>query len=381
MENTNQAGATQTKTKRIIVIGGGIAGLTAAFALRSRGHDVEVLERQVEWPAVGWGLTLNGPALRALRSLGLDKRCMEVGFPTDAINNCDAQGNVLSVVEPPSLLGPGEPVIVGIGRPAVSRVLREAAEAAGVTLTLGAQVTEIENHADRAVAVLADGTRKEADLIVAADGVHSAIRAAIGIADKPTFLGQAAWRTTVPRPEWHNRLSTFNAERHASGIIGISQTDAYIFTTQPTPDQYLDPDVDLAAMMREILAPLEGDMAAIRDQIVDSNQIIRRPVWGLIVDTPWHRGRVVLIGDAAHTCAPGMVSGATLAIEDAVVLAEELETGSLEEALTRFGERRIERARLVVDTATRMVELEHEHRYAEEHEVQGRAFAALAAPA
>lgn len=366
---------------RIIVIGGGIAGLTAATALRARGHAVEVLERQGEWPAVGWGLTLNGPALRALRSLGLDARCAEVGFPIDAINNCDVRGNVFHVVEPPSLLGPGQPVMVGIGRPALSRVLREAAEASGATLTLGAQVTAIEEGADGVTAVLADGTRKEADLIVAADGVHSAVRRSIGIGDEPSFLGQAVWRTTVPRPAWVDRLTTFNGERHSSGIIPISQDDAYVFTTQLTPDQGIDAGVDLAAELRKLLAPLEGDVAALRDGIVDSDRVVRRPVWGLLVDGPWHRGRTVLIGDAAHTCAPGMVSGATLAVEDSVVLAEELESGTLEEALTRFGRRRIERARLVVDAAQAMVDLEHEYRYAEEHEVQGRAFAALAAEA
>ncbi|WP_158436312.1 FAD-dependent oxidoreductase [Nocardia nova] len=368
--------------RRVLIIGGGIAGLTAAVALRGRGHDVEVLERQREWPAVGWGLSLTGPALRALRSIGLERRCAEAGFGIDGINNCDVRRTLLHEVLPPSLLGPGEPIMVGIGRPALSRALREAAETAGATLNLGAQVTGIEESADSVTAVLADGTRKRADLVVAADGVNSATRAAIGIADTPAFLGQAVWRTTVPRPVWADRLTTFNAARHSSGIIPISDRDAYIFTTQITPERTPRPDADLAAGMRELLAPLEGEMAAIRDGIVDSERIVRRAVLGLLVDGPWHRGRVVLIGDAAHTCAPHMVSGAALAVEDAVVLAEELEIGAtLEESLTHFWQRRLERARLVVDAAQAMVDLEFEHRYAEEHEVQGRAFAALATEA
>lgn len=368
--------------RRILIVGGGIAGLTTAVTLRGRGDDVEVLERQSDWPAVGWGLSLTGPALRALRSIGLDRRCAEAGFAIEGINNCDVRRNLLHEVLPPSLLGPGEPIMVGIGRPALSRVLREAAETAGATLSLGAQVTGIEDGADGVTALLADGTRKHADLVVAADGVNSATRAAIGIADTPTFLRQAVWRTTVPRPLWADRLTTFNAARHSSGVIPISGHDAYIFTTQITPERTLSLDADLAAELRKLLAPLEGEMAAIRDEIIDPERIVRRPIEGLLVNGPWHRGRVVLIGDAAHTCAPHMVSGAALAIEDAVILAEELETGStIEGSLTHFWERRLERARLVVNAAQAMVDLEFEHRYAEEHEVQDRAFAALAAEA
>lgn len=360
---------------KIVVVGGGIAGLTAAVALRAYDHEVEVLERQSKWPAVGWGLSLTGPALRALRTLGLDEVCAEVGFPISGINNCDVRGNIFHSVEPPSLLGPGKPIMVGIGRPALSRVLREAAEAAGATLTLGVEVTHIEDE----TVVLADGGRRNADLVVAADGVNSATRTAIGIPDAASFLGQAVWRTTVPRPAWADRLHTFNAEQHSSGIIPISQDSAYMFTTEITSERTVHSDIDLASRLRELLAPLEGEMAAIRDRIVDSDRVVRRAVLGLLVDGPWHRGRGVLIGDAAHTCAPHMVSGAALAIEDAVILAEELdEVPDLEEALRRFGARRLERARLVVDASQAMVNLEFEHRYAEEHEVQAQAFEALA---
>lgn len=368
--------------RRIIIIGGGIAGLTAAVALRRRGHAVEVLERQDEWPAVGWGLSLTGPALRALRAIGLDRSCIDAGFAIDGIDNRDVQGTLLHQVDPPSLLGPGQPIMVGIGRPALSRVLREAARAAGAILTTGAQVVRIEERPDGVTAVLADGGRKSAELIVAADGVNSATRPAIGISDMPDFLGQAVWRTTIARPSWAGRLTTFNAARHSSGVIPISEDDAYVFTTQITPERTLAPGSNLAAGLRALLAPLEGEPAGIRDQIGDSDRVVRRAVLGLLVDGPWHRGRVVLIGDAAHTCAPHMVSGAALAVEDAVILAEELQTGpSLDDSLRRFGDRRLGRARLVVDASLAMVDLEFEHRYAEEHEVQGRAFAALAATA
>lgn len=374
--------ADTSETLRVLIIGGGIAGLTTAVALRRDGHEVEVVERQAEWPTVGWGLSLTGPALRALRIIGLDRACIEAGWAIEGINNCDVRATVLHRVDPPSLLGPGEPIMVGIGRPALSRVLREAADDAGVVLTTGAQPTELDARTDGTTVALSNGTRRQVDLVVAADGVNSWTRAAIGIEDRPAFVGQCVWRTTVLRPSWATRLHTFNAESHSSGIIPISARDAYVFTTEITRNPEPVSPSELVHGMHEVLAPLEGEMADIRDRIEDPELVVRRPVVRLLVDGPWNRGRVVLVGDAAHTCAPHMVSGAALAVEDAAVLAEEIrDTSALDEALARFSERRLPRARLVVDAAQAMVDLEFAHRYAEEHVVQARAFEALAAPA
>ena len=364
---------------KILMVGGGIAGLTAAVALRRRGHAVEVVEQQPGWPAVGWGLSLTGPALRALEKIGLAKACVEAGYAMRDIRNCDVAGNVLHTIDPPSLLGPGRPVMVGIGRPALSRVLRTAAEQAGAVLTTGAELTGLAFETGGVRAGLGDGTERLVDLVVGADGVGSRTRTLIGIDDKPSFLGQYVWRTTVERPDWATSLHTFNALTHASGLMPISQAHAYIFSTQNVPEVTQLPDRAMVAEFKQVLAPLEGWMAAARDRVDDPGAIVRRPVQGLLVDGPWHRDRVVLIGDAAHTCAPHMVSGAALAIEDAVLLAANLdEPDPLEDSLSRFYRRRLPRARLVVEASLTMSGLEREHRYAEEHLVQEAAFNALA---
>ena len=367
---------------RVLVVGGGIAGLTTAVALRHDGHTVEVIERHAQWPTVGWGLSLTGPALRALRTIGLDRACSDAGWAIEGIDNCDVHATVLHRVDPPSLLGPGEPIMVGIGRPALSRVLREAGAEAGVVLTTGTWPTTVVSRTDDVDVALSDGSNRVVDLVIAADGVNSWTRDAIGIKDQPVFVGQVVWRTSVPRPTWATRLRTFNAHTHSSGLIPFSPREAYVFTTEITSDADPISPAALVAGMREVLAPLEGEMAAIRDRIEDPARIVRRPVVRLLVEEPWHRGRVVLVGDAAHTCAPHMVSGAALAIEDAVVLAEEIrDTADVEEALANYWHRRLPRARLVVDAAQEMVDLEFAHDYAAEHVVQGRAFEALAAPA
>ncbi|MFF7986851.1 FAD-dependent monooxygenase, partial [Streptomyces sp. NPDC007901] len=91
--------------RSVLIVGGGIGGLTAAVALCRRGHAVEVVEQQHGWPAVGWGLSLTGPALRALDTIGLAQQCIDAGYPMRGIRNCDTAGKVLHEIEPPSLLG------------------------------------------------------------------------------------------------------------------------------------------------------------------------------------------------------------------------------------------------------------------------------------
>lgn len=365
--------------RSVLIVGGGIGGLTAAVALCRRGHAVEVVEQQPGWPAVGWGLSLTGPALRALDTIGLAQPCIDAGYPMRGIRNCDTAGKVLHEIEPPSLLGPGQPVIVGLGRPALSRVLRTAAESAGALLSTGAELVDLTFRADDVRAVLGDGSERIVDLVVGADGVGSRTRSLMGIDGKPSFLGQYVWRTMVERPDWATCTHTFNAPRHASGLTPISPEHAYIFSTQNVAQVSHLSGEALVAEFREVLSPLEGWMAGARDAVEDPDAIVRRPVLGLLVDGPWHRDRAVLIGDAAHTCAPHMISGAALAIEDAVLLAEHLdEPGPLEAALGSFGRRRLPRAKIVVEASSTMSGLEREHRYAEEHVVQEAAFAALA---
>jgi 2-polyprenyl-6-methoxyphenol hydroxylase-like FAD-dependent oxidoreductase len=122
-------------------------------------------------------------------------------------------------------------------------------------------------------------------------------------------------------------------------------------------------------LLREALAEFTGPVAAIRESLSPESKIVYRPLYALMLAQPWHRGRTVLIGDAAHATTPHLASGAGLAVEDALVLAEELERApSLEEALHRFTARRFERCRLVVENSVRLGDIERSGGSPQEHE-------------
>ncbi|MBV8965075.1 MAG: FAD-dependent monooxygenase [Mycobacteriaceae bacterium] len=364
----------------VLVIGGGIAGLTAAVTLRNAGHTVEVLEREPDWAAAGWGLSLTGPALRALAMVGVADTCIAAGYGITAITNCTVDGEVLNTIELPSLLGEGRPAQIGLGRPKLSSILREAAVDRGAELRTGLTVSSVAEDEAGVEAQLSDGSSRRVDLMVGADGVGSHVRGLLGIDEHPVFTGQWVWRVSVDRPDWAHSLHTFTAPNHSSGLIPISAHDAYIFCTECTgSEERHDDPAERVPRIRQMLSPLGGAMTDVVAAIDDPQRIVARPILSLHVDGPWHSDRCVLIGDAVHTGGPQMVSGAALAIEDAVLLTEHLGSNTdLRKVLSSFQERRHHRTRLVINTTLEIGKLECAHRYADVHALQRDCHAAMA---
>ncbi|MFJ9381219.1 FAD-dependent monooxygenase [Streptomyces sp. NPDC101455] len=369
-------------TYRVLIVGGGIAGLAAAIALSRRGDDVVVAELNTDWSVAGWGLSLTGPALRALDTLGLADVCAENGFGVSTVTNGDSAGETTGTIDMPRLLGPDRPAQAGLSRAVLHRILREEALARDVVLRTGVTVDRLVQSGDAVDVLLSDGSRRSADLVVGADGIRSRTRDLLGIPHELQYTGQMVWRAIVPRPSWATTLCTFAGPVHSGGLIPISRTQAYAFLTEDGVPPAPLPDDELANRMRELMSGFTGRVVAVREAITDPETVVRRPVQTCLVDGPWHRGRTVLIGDAAHAPSPQLVSGAALAIEDAVVLAEELHDGDdVEIALTAFGKRRLERSRLVVGASVRVAELVRDGHHAEAHQLQQRCHQALAEPA
>jgi 2-polyprenyl-6-methoxyphenol hydroxylase-like FAD-dependent oxidoreductase len=368
-------------TRRVLVVGGGIGGLTAATALRRGGHSVELVEIRNDWSVTGWGLSLTGPALRALDALGLADPLIDLGYGITSIANCDSNGEVLAEVALPSLLGSARPAQVGIARSDLARELRQSAEAQGAVLRTGLTVTQTVENGRSVTATLSDGSVRDVDLIVVADGVNSRTRQRLGIEVTPVYTGQMVWRAVVPRPSWADRLFTFFGPGDNAGLIPISQKQAYCFLTENTATAEVLPDQELADRMRAHLAPFGGRVAEVRASINNPKDVVRRPVATVLAELPWNAGRAVLIGDAAHTPSPQLVSGAALAIEDAVVLAEELaDTPDTLTALEVFGKRRYDRARTVVEASGEIASLEQAGRQREVPGVLAATHGALAMP-
>ena len=133
----------------------------------------------------------------------------------------------------------------------------------------------------------------------------------------------------------------------------------YIYLLQNVPDRPRWRNDELPTMLRSLLAEFEGTLGRARDEVRDPEKIICRPVFSMIMPPPWHQGRVILIGDAAHTTTPQLASGATIAIEDAVVLAKHLRyEQSLDTALDAFTQARYDRCRVVVENSEQLGEWE-----------------------
>jgi 2-polyprenyl-6-methoxyphenol hydroxylase-like FAD-dependent oxidoreductase len=339
----------------VLIVGGGIAGMTLAIALERSGLRAEIVELNRDWSVLGVGISLQGPALRALRMVGVLDACISQGFGYSHFKACNAAGEVTGTVQLPRLNGPDYPGAIGIMRQAVHSVLQAAVASARVPVRLGTTIASLDQQHDRVVVRFADGTQGSYDLVVGADGANSKVRNLVFGNAGPQYTGQAVWRATVRRPPEVQGRYSFFGPRNKAGFNPVSDTEMYVYLVQNLPDFVRLADDRLPEVMREQLTDFGGLVAAARDEIVDPRHIVYRSITSYLLPAPWHRNRVALIGDAAHTATPHMAAGAGLAIEDSVVLAQLLQSeSSLPVALETFVTRRYARCRMVVENSFRL---------------------------
>jgi 2-polyprenyl-6-methoxyphenol hydroxylase-like FAD-dependent oxidoreductase len=340
------------KPGRALVIGGGIGGLTAAIALGRRGWTCDVIERDPAWSVYGVGIIQQGNVVRAMAELDLIDDYLDAGVGFDTVEIAIPTGQVVATIPTPRLV-PDLPANVGIGRRALQKVLGDRAKAAGATIRLGVTAERFEDGDDQVGVRFNDGSEERYDIVVASDGLYSHTRATIlAEAPSPAFTGQAVWRYNFPRPEGVNGLRVFNGPTGA-GLVPLSEELVYLFVTTPEPGNPRYPREGLAAAMQAKLAGIPAPLIQhLRTQITDDDEVVYRPLETLLVDGPWHRGRVVLLGDAVHATTPHLGQGAGMAIEDAIVLGDELAAADTpEQAFAAYRERRFERCRYIVDSS------------------------------
>ncbi len=335
----------------ILIIGGGIGGLTAAIALRQRGFDVTLIERDPVTAVYGVGIIQQGNVLRAVASLGLLDRYLGAGVGFDAVEVFTPDGRRVARVPSPRLLE-GCPANLGIARRTLHQVLMDAALEAGATVRTGLGSQALEPHADGVRVRFSDGSSASFDLVVGADGLHSSTRdALLPEAERPLFTGQSVWRYNLPRPAELDALQVYNGPTGV-GLVPIAPALMYVYVTTPEPDNPRFAREGLAARMRERMANCAPAIRELSQQITDDAAVVYRPLESALVTGAWHAGRVVLLGDAVHATTPHLGQGAGLAIEDAIVLADELARATdVEAALTAYRARRFERCAYVVQAS------------------------------
>jgi 2-polyprenyl-6-methoxyphenol hydroxylase-like FAD-dependent oxidoreductase len=196
---------------------------------------------------------------------------------------------------------------------------------------------------------LSDGTTGQFDLVLGADGIHSQTRRQLlPDAPHPEFTGQSVWRYNLPRPADLDSLHVYNGPIGA-GLVPISDALMYMYLTTPEPGNPHYERAGLAPAMRSKVPAALDELAV---QITDDFGVVYRPLETILLEGPWHSGRVVLLGDAVHATTPHLGQGACLAIEDAIVLAEEIARHDTPEAaFAAYRERRFERCRYIVEAS------------------------------
>lgn len=334
---------------KVLVIGGGIAGLSSAIGLHGKGYDVEVVEKNAAWSVYHVGIVVQANFLRALAALGLAEKAIAAGYAYKGVRFVDLEGNL--VEELPGAPGDdGLPGNLGLTRPALHKVLQDRVNELGIPVRTGVTFTTLEDTGDAVNVAFTDGTTGTYSLVIGSDGNYSQVRKAIfPDAPAPAYTGQGVWRYNLPRPkdvDWGHIW--LGKEGGKTGFIPLTPDTLYVWAVFGEPGNPFFPPETLVAEMRKRLEGYGGRMAEFRDQITDPALVVYRPLEAIILPAPWYKGRVILIGDAAHSATPHLGQGAAMAVEDAVVLVDELGKGTdLASALEGTMNRRFDRARYI----------------------------------
>ena len=316
------------RTPRIAVIGGGIGGLTAARALLLRGFEVRVFEAAPELKEIGAGVALGPNAMKALRSLGLEQAVRSIAYesPYGLLRNWRT-GRIISRTQRNERFGAS-------GCTAHRADLLDAL-ATGVPsqkVTLGARCSSVETSPTGAVARFVDGTEVEADVVVGADGIHSAVRASLFGPDAPRFTGKICWRCVVPVDAIPGGLPTMNNTTwlgpHGAVVVYLVRRGELVNVVAHYDclnDAWIEESWIRECDRAEVLENYRDWHESLLRLFSTSEKHYR---WALYDRDPlpeWTRGRTTILGDAAHPMLPYLGQGACQAMEDGCVLASALD--------------------------------------------------------
>lgn len=347
-----------------LVVGGGIGGMAAAISLARRGVAVELIDLDPDWRVYGAGITITGPTLRAYAELGLIDRIKTEGAVTTASRFRLFNGTVLRVMDEP-VIEEGLPATGGIMRPVLHRIMQDAVRAEAITVRLGLTVDALDNVDGGVDVRFSDGSAARFDLVIGADSVFSRVRDLafphMGPA-QPT--GQGCWRISMRKAPELDMSEFYFGGPNPCGITICGPDSMYMWmlTEHVERESYMT-DAELFEGMRGLLADYGGNAGWIRDNMTADDWINYRPLAAVLQPRSWSNGRIVLLGDAVHATTPHLASGAGMAVESAIVLAEELarEGVSPEQALAAYEDRRFDRCRDVVDSSIAIGNLQLAH--------------------
>ena len=332
---------------RAIIVGGGIGGLTSGIALRQAGFDIKVYERSSVLGEVGAGIALASNAMNALASIGMSESIAACGVPLTSGTIKDWKGTTL--VNPADVQAF---LSVCVHRADLQRTLADSLPEN--TLRLGYELSDFEQQGDTVIARFTNGEEVEGDILVGADGIHSRVRTEILGREELRYSGYTAWRSITSFATASATSESWGLGQRF-GIVPIGGGRVYWFATKNVPEGASDAPEgrkdELLKLFERWHHPVEALISATNpDEILRHDLYDRKPI-----PPPWGRGRVTLLGDAAHPTTPNLGQGACQAIEDAIVLAHVLRnTTDLSESLRQYERERAPRTSFITNLSWRV---------------------------
>jgi salicylate hydroxylase len=342
------------RTPRIAIIGGGIGGLAAALALEARGAEVIVAEKSSVLSEVGAGLNLSPNAVKACRALGLEAAVEAVGSVQDfLVIRSWKSGRIISRAPRGDYRQKFGAPHITVHRADLLEILSGALKT--TELRLGMRCVGVEPGEKSAVAHFADGSALEADIVIGADGIHSAVRESLFGADTPRFTGCICWRGMAPIDAVPADINT------KDGAMWMGPHGHVVhYPVQSGKLLNIVAHIDSDAWTEESWTH-ECDVAEVTSTYAKWHRDLTRVYpcstrwykWALYDRDPlphWSKGRATLLGDSAHAMLPYLGTGAGIALEDACVLAATVarQPDDLDAALLAYERRRAPRAEAAV---------------------------------
>lgn len=346
---------------KAIVVGAGMGGLTTAIAMRQAGYTVEVYDRVRELRPAGAGISMWSNGVKVLNRLGLGKAMASIGGPMKRMTYISKSGEVLTDFSLAPLIEKVGQNPYPVARTDLQQMLLTAFGEDDVQL--GSECVAIEQTADQATAIFADGTQATGDVVVGADGTHSVVREyVLGTQTQRRYAGYVNWNGLVPASEKLADKESWviyvgNGQRASMMPVG---SDRFYFFLDVPLDYEVEPQADMRAELQQRFAGWAEPIQQLIAQL-DPEKTNRVKIHDIDPLPAFVKGRVALIGDAGHSTAPDLGQGGCQALEDAWVLTNTLLTTNLgvADALKRYEKARCDRTANIILKARQRANMIH----------------------
>lgn len=337
--------------KRILIIGAGISGLACALMFEKSGYTPVIFEKSDCLRNDGGGLTLWNNATGALQSMGLIEEIYESSKIICESSLTTSSGKILATIPLKELATKYGTYTVGILRSNLHHIL--ASKLKQTEIKTGYNLVNLKETSEEVIAYFENGHEEAGELLVGADGIYSAVRNKLFPNHDLRFSGYEAWRGICSYTNQYTKSGyTFESWGNGKrfGFIPMSDSLVYWYATRNTSENLRESQISkeqLIYSFREFVQPVPTIIAGTKE-----TDITRKLIYDFKPLQNWSKGRVVLIGDAAHATTPNLGQGACMALEDSVVLAECLEQDeNLFDAVKAFEEKRKNRAKLILNSS------------------------------